>query len=928
VHKLNQGDKNMPTFEKAKQIATAVHEGKFDKGGSPFINHPIAVMKQMPVEDEIMKTVAILHDVVEDSSNKYGFECLRKEGFSDDIIKPLKHLTRGDGEIYWDYIRRVADDDTAVEVKLADLNHNSDRSRIPDPSPKDKALWDKYAKASKYLHEVKAFKANNGAMNLSVPPYKYILNRLLFGVIREDYTVFCETVVSVLENMAKAACSSAIVQGRAKNLNSFTEKCVRKAFKYKDENFKAMTDLCGTRVVLQTVGQVEDFCELIEHHFDIDSENSEDTSLRLGDAEFGYLSNHYIVSIKPGFTNVLGVEIDTHRFKDMKAEIQVRTFAQHIWADTLHDRMYKSAVRPLKEHKREAAKLASMLVNSDFLLNRFVVDYDTFSLNQTSYMSVSKIEEELEILEVMNFNETYIFTRFTNALKMAGYLRNLGRYKDVSSLLEPYIADEEKGDLKLDVFNQVRLRFEYGLSLLTENNRKACGYIDMAVKGLKKYYKLPVTGNEEKQLEARRLYVFILVTAGTLDHRKDRLEQALRVDVTNPYACAGLLDHTTLSQSLLRGAVSAAREHLRAGINEPEVYFVLGRLWLALNDKDRAFGHYADGLLFYLAKADAENSNDGNNMAKNIRIKQILEREIKYLDGDGSEIAAAVSHLMNHIYSVIYENSESAPAKAVWVLSGNTVLSDAAIGHQIHNFSSSGLTARISEMAEAPGYLFLETEEDLLVKAALALGLKVISTCSEMDKRLIADENIRKTLRYYTLPCEAESFLALFAERCSDLTPEQIETAARNGHEKYALSLIENMRKSRKTPSNLGERTANWDSLSQKHKHSNTDKAEYAPFLFGQAGYELNKNPQDALVWDDIPDDMKLRLAKLEHGRWNAERVVVGWSYSPVRDDERLLHDNITFWDCLTPPVQGYDFDGIRNLIDDFKELGLFLHKK
>jgi ppGpp synthetase/RelA/SpoT-type nucleotidyltranferase len=928
----------MSTLKKATEIAAIAHADKTDKAGKPYINHPKAVMKQMPVNNETMQIIAILHDVVEDNPGLYSFEGLSKEGFCEEILTPLKHLTKTKGENYWDYIRRVADDDIAIEVKLADLAHNSERKRIPNPGLKDEARWNRYNKATKYLKIIKEFKANHSKLDLTKPPYKYILNRLLYGVIREDYAEFCKTIVLILQAASKTVCGSAIVQGRAKNLDSFTEKCARKAGKYKTNNFKEMTDLCGTRVVFQTTGQVEDFCEFVERNFEIDSENSEDTSLRLGDSEFGYLSNHYIVSFKPEIFNILGVDININRFKHMKGEIQVRTFAQHIWADTLHDRMYKSAVQPLKEHKKEAAKLASLLVNTDFNLNKFVVDYDIFSLNQTSYMTVKKIEEELDILEAMNFSETYIFTRFTNALKMTGYLRNLGRSKQITTLLKPYIADEEKGILKLDIMTQTRLWFEYGLSLLAspKNNMKAYNYIDMAVKALDKYYNFSDLDNSDKWLEARRLYVFMLVTAGTIAHKKDWLERALRVDFTNPYACAEMLSHTTLSHSLLRGAVSAAREHLRAEINEPEVYFVLGRLWLSLKDENRAFKHYADGLLFYLAKSASEVSDGKNLMVKNIRVQQILEREIQYLDGDDSDIAIAIKDLMNRIFTAVYEKERINISKVIWVSNDNKVLKNSSGKYKIRKFTAADLSGRINEMANEIGYLFIENEDDLLAKAALVLGFKVISTFVDMNNNLVTDEKIRKTIRFYTLPCEEESLKALFIERKVALTSEQLDSTAKSIHEKYAIEMhekhavgmIEDMRKSGKTPADLGERTANWDSLDNKYKTANIDQAEYAPILFEQAGFVFNNDSAGAIGWSDISDEKKLELAKLEHGRWNVERVTAGWSYYPVRDNEKLFQPNIVAWNQLDVCIQKYDFDAVEGLIGFYADAGLYLHEE
>jgi ppGpp synthetase/RelA/SpoT-type nucleotidyltranferase len=899
-------------FEKSLEIATKAHEGQTDKSGKPYIEHPKFVADLMPTEE--LKTIAILHDVVEDNPEKYSFDQLREQGFGDEIITPLNHLTRDKEENYWDYIRRVADNDTAIEVKLADLRHNADLTRISAPSPYDISRKKQYDNAMEYLKIVKDFKANNKGINLMVEPYKFVLTRLLFGVIRDDYVAMCNTAKAIMEAAVKSVCPSAIVQARAKKLDSFTEKCARKSAKYKNSNFKMMTDLCGIRVILQTTGQVSDFCEVIKKNFDVDWENSEDTGTRLGDSEFGYISQHFIVSFRQDISNILGVEVDAERFRKIKAEIQVRTLAQHIVADTLHDRMYKTAVSPLKEHKREAAVIAALLENSDAVVNRFVTDYDKFSLNQTSYMSVKKIEEELSILEAMNYCEDYIFTRFMNTLKIVGYMRTLGRHEQIKEKLSPFIKEYETNTLKLDDLHESRLCFEYGAALLamSPNNPDARNYIKKALSN----YSFLENDHTEKWLEARRFYAFMLVTAATLaPSEKKWLERALKIDSTNPYACAEILRHESLNRSLLIGAVSVAKKHLNAGINEPDVYFVLGRLLLAMGENDAAFNSYVDGLIFYI-------SRDEDYLEKNNRVRELLEREMQYIDGE-TGICEAISDLLHHVYS-----GKNSTAKTVWTTTNSEILTAAAQELDVKTLSAASMADVVNQLKNEQGYLFMDSDNEPLLKAAIVLGYRIISIHGELNSRVIHNKKIRKTKRFYTLPHEKESLLALFTERAANLRPEQIESAAQNGHNKYALSMISDVRKSGKTPPNLGERIANWEALDFKYKNANFDKVNYACALFGFAGYELNEIAENAVKWEDIPAETQELMAKLEHGRWNAERVVTGWSYSPKRNDALLLNDNITAWDALSDRLKEYDYESIENMIDDFAQAGVFVHKK
>ncbi|MDR0273208.1 MAG: hypothetical protein LBI27_07830, partial [Clostridiales bacterium] len=518
----------MSTLKIAEEMARRIHAGQTDKQNKPYIEHLEFVANEVATQE--LKIIAYLHDAIEDHPGLCDYKKLREEGFSKEIIAAIESITRRSDkdsrENYWDYIRRVADNDLAIDVKLADLKHNSMHTRISNPTEKDEARWKRYGKAKKYLNDVKTFKAEGLSVDIKKPPYCYVLHRWLYGTLQDDYTKMCDAIKQILENASKSVCASAVVQGRIKNLDSFTEKCARKASKYGQQHFKMMTDLCGTRVILQTTAQVADYCELVKQYFEIDWANSEDTGTRLGKAEFGYISQHYVVSFNKDVTNILGVEINPLDFKGMKAEIQVRTFAQHISADTLHDRIYKSLVTPLKEHIRESARIDSMLENIDAILARFVDKFDRFSLNQTSYLTVSKIEEEISILEAMNYGEEHAFTRFRNALKMAEYRRSLGHYKEMQILLEPFIKEVENGKQILDETNKARLWFEYGISLLADQKIDADEWIENALNQFKHFEK----DRSDKWLESRRFYVFMLLTAGTIAEDINWLERALRVD--------------------------------------------------------------------------------------------------------------------------------------------------------------------------------------------------------------------------------------------------------------------------------------------------------------------------------------------------------------------------------------------------------------
>ena len=111
---------------KALNIAYSAHQGQIDKGGIPYIQHPIRVALNCLTDDE--KIVALLHDVIEDTS--VTVEELINEGFNQNIIDAIISLTKRNGEDYMTFIRRVSSNELATLVKIQDLTDNMDLRRL------------------------------------------------------------------------------------------------------------------------------------------------------------------------------------------------------------------------------------------------------------------------------------------------------------------------------------------------------------------------------------------------------------------------------------------------------------------------------------------------------------------------------------------------------------------------------------------------------------------------------------------------------------------------------------------------------------------------------------------------------------------------------------------------------------------------------
>ena len=132
-------------------LATNAHAGQFDRGGNPYILHPLKVMHYLKTTDEELMCMALGHDVVEDTG--VTFQELREAGMSERVIEGIRSLTKMPGQTYEEYKQGVFANVDAMRVKMADLRHNTDIRRLKGVTEKDIARMAKY---HQFFVEIKA----------------------------------------------------------------------------------------------------------------------------------------------------------------------------------------------------------------------------------------------------------------------------------------------------------------------------------------------------------------------------------------------------------------------------------------------------------------------------------------------------------------------------------------------------------------------------------------------------------------------------------------------------------------------------------------------------------------------------------------------------------------------------------------------------
>lgn len=135
--------------KKALKLSFEAHKDQVDKSGMPYVYHPFHLAEQMT--DENTTVVALLHDIVEDTD--YTIADLKAMGFNSAIIEAIELMTHDDSVPYMEYVKGIRENEIARAVKLADLKHNSDLTRLDVIDEKASGRKKKYEEAIRLLEE-------------------------------------------------------------------------------------------------------------------------------------------------------------------------------------------------------------------------------------------------------------------------------------------------------------------------------------------------------------------------------------------------------------------------------------------------------------------------------------------------------------------------------------------------------------------------------------------------------------------------------------------------------------------------------------------------------------------------------------------------------------------------------------------------------
>ncbi|MBN2103767.1 hypothetical protein JW835_06980 [bacterium] len=438
--------------------------------------------------------------------------------------------------------------------------------------------------------------------------------------VRGHYEEFRKKLERILNKIKDEYAPLGIVQTRIKSVDGFAEKVMRKQKYEKPE--EEITDLCGGRIIVHFQSEVDLICQRIRREFQIDEKNCIDKRDVMKTSEFGYVSVHLIVSPK---RKIMGVKFNNDLIKK-KAEVQIKTFLQHAWADISHDRIYKAAIKVPAYWERESYRLAAILEEADKSFLSFAQTLDAFASNYAAVLNKERFEKTRSRFETLYQNAKDKcrgngpdFKKWKrSAMKYAFELTKLHCIKrdwhEVEKLLNDYKGESQKINMLLGYvqcmlgIDGTEEKFNEGIKLLEKLARP-----EKKIKRISAYdYKIKDKDKEENELQkhrrARALYLL-----GECYIRKNDIEMALKcfdlaynLVPANPYYLTNYLEckiaHDKKQGSILkpavRDAIEKCQEHIQYQLEMPDCYWTIGKLFLIIGDIDQSLNAYAKAIDF------------------------------------------------------------------------------------------------------------------------------------------------------------------------------------------------------------------------------------------------------------------------------------------------------------------------------------------
>jgi ppGpp synthetase/RelA/SpoT-type nucleotidyltranferase len=777
--------------------------------------------------------------------------------------------------------------------------------------------------------------------------------------------LYAETLQKILYKIAKKYSPQAIVQSRPKAIASFAEKIYRKKGESSDPVHQ-FTDLCGGRIITSTHDEVAAISKYLEENFDIDWENSVDVSQRLKPTEFGYRSIHYIVSFKPGAFPDKAVDVPIpEEVYGLKAEVQVRTLLEHVWADFSHDLSYKRGFSLPKKWERELAGLAAMLENADGTLIRIRDGMKIYAACYGAYMDAEKMEAEMDKLEaVLEYDKD----NSGLADRIGQLAMELGDNKKAVDLLSKYASTGQPDVLR-----------DLGISLcrINKDNHGGAEYR----KGQECLERACASSSDVRSLAA-----YAESWAGIDDDKaREIYGHAYDIDPSDPFVLCNYLEHeiaykkdvSVIGQvrSNIWAAIDICDQQIDINVNLPWAYYHLGKLYLFLGMPYESLTHYAKAI-----QLSAEPWMIDQELQAHLRLKSVHQHLTGY-DWIRRLLTIGIANL-GHADPKMLSSKKPIEGPVIIVAGGcnigqwgdrlmksfdgfrGTILSSGLergiggfvgeVGASYDGIKTIGYMPKLipSDMVkdrrykefrytesecryiEDNGFCALEALEkwsDIIAsgirpsdvkvigfgggrqaaveyRLALALGAHValLEGSGNEAARLAGDDRWKSPNGPISLPDDTMTMHAFIGGRSPIPDPIMREKLGRRIHEIYwdnqfqeKVSNEESMKK--------------WDRLLPYLKESNRQQADDMIDKLEHMGFIVSRSNNGIKPIEFTKDEIE-PMAEMEHGRWNAERLMDGWKLGKVKDVPKKISPYLVSWDVLPDNVKEWDRQAVREI--------------
>ena len=808
----------------------------------------------------------------------------------------------------------------------------------------------------------------------------------LFTDVENDFKEFAKGLEVYLKEHAKRLCPYAEVSARPKKLGSYVEKIVRKRMetpgKYPNP-LTDMTDLCGARIIVHTRGEVQAIGAWIRQNFFVDDENSVDVRSRLRADQFGYRSVHYVVQIREGKPG----DARLAPFAGRKAEIQVRTLAQHAWADICHDRIYKATYKVPELWQRVSARMAALLESVDDGFDQLVGGLDAYHrAGSASGPKAEALGKEQAVLDlVWKFGGQH----HELAVRRARVALALGSWDEAIAAAMAVEATPE-------------LTFCHGYALCKKHPQICAEFAE----GITLMAEAEEHDRANPEYPSKRGEVLELLRS---DDALPAYAEGFRRDPSYPAALSGYIRHQIKKHGpglipLLRPSIEAAiqrcRDWVAAEVDLPHAWYRIAGFLALLGPE-----HEIESLEALAAAVDATRG-DGTEAILNTAL-QATESVVDAYTGINMDaprhIECARRFLIAARCAKVPESTVARAAAEALATPGRTPLKRPVVivaggcapsrqaemeGYrELLSLAFRDFTGTIISGGTEQGICGIVGEIAQAGKGRLqAIGYVPASLPSDgsatLDHRYAVCHRIAKASGFSPLE-PIQSWLDLLAE---GVNPGEVRLLGINGgaiaafEYRMALALgakvavVEGsgrqaqqladstepalarralvlpvdsaavwafVQTGRNGPAFDIERAAEgvhkhfcehikpessqpWETLKDDFKQANRSQARFAALILASQGYKLRPASDPGSIRQPVFKPGEIEtMARLEHGRWLLERIQSGWRYGPKRDNAAMIHPSLVPWNELSREDQEKDCNAVGTWSEVFATVGL-----